>query len=53
VKPLWHIRRRIVAELESASVERRAGLRAALRGLDSLLKAVFESRTRGRNVYRN
>lgn len=50
---LWQLRRRIVAHLENAPMERRAGLRAALRGLDLLLRSVFENRQDGRKVARN
>jgi hypothetical protein len=50
---LWQIRRCIVAQLESAHVEKRAGLRAALRGVDMLLRATFENRKSGRDAARN
>lgn len=51
---LWTIRRRIVSQLESAPVEGRAGLRAALRGVDMLLRANFDNRVAGRwDVRRN
>ncbi len=53
MKLLWKIRRRIVAQLDSAPTEKRAGLRAALRGVDALLRAVFENRVGGRSVRRN
>ncbi len=53
VKLLWKIRHRIVGQLESAPPEKRAGLRAALRGIDLLLRATFENRSGGRNVRRN
>jgi len=53
-KVIWTIRRRIVAQLESASVEKRAGLRAAQRGIDLLLRVNFDSRANGRwDVRRN
>jgi hypothetical protein len=47
MKLLWTIRRRIVSQLESAPVEGRAGLRAALRGIDLLLRTVFDNRVGG------
>ena len=50
---LWLIRRRIVAQLESAPVEKRAGLRAAVRGVDLLLRAIFENHIGGQDVGRN
>ena len=51
---IWAIRRRIVAQLESAPAERRAGLRAALRGVDMLLRTNFDVRRGGRGgVSRN
>jgi hypothetical protein len=53
-KVIWKIRRRIVAQLEGAPVERRAGLRAALRGIDLLLRTNFDIRRGGRwRVERN
>jgi hypothetical protein len=51
---IWTIRRRIVAQLESAPVEKRAGLLAALRGIDLLLRTNFDIRQDGRwRVERN
>jgi len=50
---LWQIRRQIVAQLTTAPMEKKAGLRAALRGVDWLLRAVFENRAGVRNVRRN
>jgi hypothetical protein len=50
---LWQLCRKIVSQLDSAPVEKRAGLRAALRGIDSVLRATFENRVGGRNVRRN
>jgi hypothetical protein len=47
-KLIWTIRRRIVAQLESAPTERQAGLRAALRGIDMLLRTNFDIRQGGR-----
>jgi hypothetical protein len=35
---LWQLRRRIVSELEAASPEKRAGLKASLRGIDQLIR---------------
>jgi hypothetical protein len=53
-KVIWTIRRRIVAQLESAPAEKRAGLRAALRGIDLLLRTNFDIRRGGRSrVERN
>ena len=53
-KLIWTIRRRIVAQLESAPAEKRAGLRAALRGIDLLLRTNFDIRRGGRwRVERN
>ena len=53
-KLIWKIRRRIVAQLESAPTERQAGLRAALRGIDLLLRTNFDIRQGGRwRVERN
>jgi hypothetical protein len=51
--PLSKIRRRIVAQLESAPPEERAGLRAALRGIDLLLRAIFVHREGARDAARN
>lgn len=45
---IWTIRRRIVAQLESAPAEKRAGLHAALRGIDLLLRTNFDIRQDGR-----
>lgn len=45
---LWKVRRRIVAQLECAPVEKRAGLRAALRGIDLLLRMNLDIRRGGR-----
>jgi hypothetical protein len=53
MKLLWTIRRQIVEQLESAPIEKRAALRAALRGLDMLLRVTFENRKSGRDVARN
>ena len=51
---IWAIRRRIVAQLETAPVGKRAGLRAALRGIDMLLRTNFDVRRGGRwRVSRN
>ena len=51
---LWTIRRKIVAQLDSAPPERQAGLRAALRGIDMLLRRNFDYRQGGRfYVWRN
>ena len=47
-KVIWTVRRRIVAQLESAPAEERAGLRAALRGIDLLLRTNFDIRQDGR-----
>ena len=53
-KVIWTIRRRIVAQLESALVGKQAGLRAALRGIDLLLRTNFDIRQGGRwRVERN
>jgi len=41
---LWTTRRRFVEQLDSAPVERRAGLRASLRVMYMLLRARFEHR---------
>jgi hypothetical protein len=54
IKFIWTIRRRIVSQLETAPVEKRAGLRAALRGIDLLLRTNFDIRQGGRwRVERN
>jgi len=45
---LWTIRRKIVAQLDSAPVHEKLGLRAALRGADMLLRATFEKPARGK-----
>jgi hypothetical protein len=50
---LWKVRRRVVKQLEHSPAEKRAALRAAMRGIDALLRAVFENRKGGRNVGRN
>jgi hypothetical protein len=50
---LWTVRRRILAQLDTAPVDKLVSLRAALRGIDALLRAVFENREGGRNVARN
>lgn len=47
MKVLWKVRRRIVAQLDSAPVEQRAQLRAPLRGIDLLLLEVVENRVGG------
>ena len=50
----WRVRRKIVALLDSAPLEKRAGLRAALRGIDMLLRTNFDIRRGGRwRVQRN
>ena len=48
VKLLWQLRRRIVTQLENAPVEERAGLRAALRGIDLLLRTNLDYKAGGR-----
>jgi hypothetical protein len=50
---LWKLRRRIVTQLDAAPVEKRVGLRAALRGVDTILRAIFENRQGARNHSRN
>ena len=45
---IWAIRHRIVTQLECAPVGKRAGLRAALRGIDLLLRTNFDIRRGGR-----
>jgi hypothetical protein len=50
---LWQLRRKITSQLATAPIETRAGLRAALGGVDGLLRAVFEIREGGRNLERN
>jgi hypothetical protein len=45
---IWAIRRRVVTQLETAPTERQAGLRAALRGIDLLLRTNFDIRRGGR-----
>ena len=45
--PLWTLRRRLVSQLDTAPIEKRAGLRSALRGDDLLLRATFEHRVGG------
>jgi hypothetical protein len=53
-KLIWTIRRRIVSQLETAPVGKKAGLRAALRGIDLLLRTNFDIRRGGRwRVSRN
>jgi len=47
---VWRIRRRIVAHLESAPLEKKAGLRAALRGIDLLLRTGIDSRRHGATI---
>jgi hypothetical protein len=54
VKLLWQLRRSIVAQMESAPAEKISGLRAALKGIDGLLRANFDNRVNGRwDVRRN
>jgi hypothetical protein len=54
IQLIWTVRRRIVAQLESAPLGKRAGLRAALREIDLLLRTNFDKRRGGRwNVERN
>jgi hypothetical protein len=53
MKLLWKTRRRIASLLESAPLEKRAALLAALRGVDLLLRTNFENRKGGRWVERN
>lgn len=51
---LWKLRRQFREQLDSAPVEKRAGLRAALRGVDMLLRLNFDNRAGGRwNVESN
>ena len=51
---LWQIRRKIVAQLDSAPLEKQAALRASLRGIDMLLRRNFDYRHGGRfYVWRN
>jgi hypothetical protein len=51
---LWKIRRKIVTQLENAPLEKQAGLRASLRGIDMLLRRNFDYRRGGRSfVWRN
>jgi hypothetical protein len=49
MRELWQLRRRIVSRLETAPMERRAGLRASLRGIDLVLRAVIEKRVGGQD----
>lgn len=44
----WRVPRRIVAQLATAPEEKRAGLRAALKGIDLLLRTNFDIRRGGR-----
>jgi hypothetical protein len=53
MKNLWLLRRHIQRQLDTAPAEKRAQLRAALQGLDLLLRATFENRTGARSVERN
>jgi hypothetical protein len=53
-KFIFTFRRRIVSQLETAPVGKRVGLRAALRGIDLLLRTNFDIRRGGRwRVERN